>query len=49
MAEVYVTLGEAAELEGVKYKTMAQQMKQARKISCSCRMICIFMAQEPRN
>ena len=26
MAEVYVTLGEAAELEGVKYKTMAQRL-----------------------
>ena len=26
MAESYVTLGEAAELEGVKYKTMAQRL-----------------------
>lgn len=26
MAETYVTLGEAAELEGVKYKTMAQRL-----------------------
>ena len=31
MAEVYVTLGEAAELEGVKYKTMAQRLSRKKE------------------
>lgn len=32
MAESYVTLGEAAELEGVKYKTMAQRLSRKKDI-----------------
>ena len=31
MAEAYVTLAEAAELEGVKYKTMAQRLSRKKQ------------------
>lgn len=31
MAESYVTLSEAAELEGIKYKTMAQRLSRKKQ------------------